>query len=402
MNKLVSAVGLTVCLVVAGCATTVEGDPVADLSAVPKPETGSFSTAARTLGPVTQAMGLKLEGFRMAETVPKIYEIDPDLRYRGKLSTGSMQPDPEASALSDVSVKSIFGDVAQEAFGKTAELGVMVGASDFKPGAKASSSRPSRGVTVAVVRMPSPDAASRGVSSALMAEDKGFGGDTGPKKVAATIPGFDSAVAYTKNYGGSTGIETIAYLAHKQYVIGVYGDFSVEQIRAFFDKQSKALDGFTATPLDKVTGLPVDDSGVARLTLAPARGNDGYSVPAAVVGLEQTDVARSAKTFADAGVDVIARGGNSVYRARDADAAKHVLDEFSKETREAYPGVQEEQVKGAPGATCFTYATYPGSTTKVTSCFAPVGRYLAEAAASQRTQAVQAIGASYLVLQSAK
>ena len=46
--------GLLLAGAAAGCSTTVPGTPVADPSAAPKPDTGSYATKPRTIDPMTE------------------------------------------------------------------------------------------------------------------------------------------------------------------------------------------------------------------------------------------------------------------------------------------------------------------------------------------------------------
>lgn len=104
------------------------------------------------------------------------------------------------------------------------------------------------------------------------------------------------------------------------------------------------------------------------------------------------------KTFADAGVDAVGNGGSTVYRAKDAQGAQHVVDEFTDENRKAFTKVEEDKATGVPGGRCLTFPIYDGATSKMTWCSVAVGRYVAEFSSSQRLQAVQGIGAAYLIL----
>ncbi|MCS3778763.1 DUF7373 family lipoprotein [Tsukamurella ocularis] len=377
-------------LLLAGCSSTVAGTPVADPSGVPTPETGSFATTSRTIGPTTQGDGEALEGYRMAEIVPYLYEIDPAMHFRGDVTTGSRETIQRG-------VKNVFGQAAADAVGAKPEVWVSVGMGDTAQGTKYDANRKQRGETVALVRMASPADAGSVVGPALRAATRDSSGKADPAKVEVRIPGYDAAVAYTQTFEYS-GTSTVAFVAYKQFVIGAYGDFSVDQIRAYFDRQTKALDGFQPTPLDKVSTLHRDGEGVAKLTLAPEKGTGGYALPARSAVLRQSDVSRSAKTFADAGVDVVGNGGSTVYRAKDATGAQHVVDEFTDENSTTFTNVDEEKIKGVPGGICLTFPSYAGATTKLTWCSVAVGRYVAVFNSSQRQQAIQGIGAAYLIL----
>lgn len=377
-------------LFLAGCSSTVAGTPVADPSGVPKPETGSFATTSRTIAPLTQSDGEALEGYRMSEIVPYLYEIDPAMHFRGDVTTGSR-------ATIQRGVKNLFGQAAADAVGVKPEVWVSVGMGDTAQGTRYDPNRKQRGETVALVRMASPADAASVVGPALRAATKDSSGKADPAKVETRIPGYDAAVAYTQTFEYS-GTSTVAFVAFKQYVIGAFGDFSVDQIRTYIDRQTKALDGFQPTALDKVSTLQRDADGVAKLTLAPEKSAGGYTLPARSAVLRQTDVSRSVKTFADAGVDAVGSGGSTVYRAKDATGAQHVVDEFTDENRKAFTKVEEEKIKGAPGGRCLTFPIHEGATAKITWCSVAVGRYVAEFSSSQRQQAIQGIGAAYLIL----
>ncbi|TWS21189.1 hypothetical protein FK529_00805 [Tsukamurella asaccharolytica] len=334
--------------------------------------------------------GEALEGYRMAETVPYLYEVDPALHFRGNVITGSRETIKRG-------VTNLFGQAAADAVGNKPEVWVSVGTSDTAQGTKYDANRKQRAETVALLRMASPADAASVVGPALRAPSKDSSGKDDPAKVETKIPGYGAAVAYTQTFP-SAGTATVAFVAYKQFVIGVFGDFSVDQIRTYFDRQTKALEGFRPTPIDKVSTLQRDAEGVAKLTLAPEKSTGGYAVPARSAVLRQTDVSRSVKTFADAGVDVVGSGGSTVYRAKDAKGARHIVDEFADENRKAFTKVEEQAVTGVPGATCLTYPIYESSNSKVTWCAVAVGRYTAEFSSSQRQQALQGIGAAYLVL----
>ena len=388
-----AALLLVACLSFVGCASTVAGTPVSDPSGVPKPEIGSFAATARTIAATTQADGESLEGYRMAEVVPRLDEIDASLHFRGQLKST-----PRASIRE--AVGQAFGKSAADVVGDKPEAWVTVGASALVQGAKFDSKARENRAQVAVFRMANPEDARSVVGPDLRIVERATTGE-GTDKVETRVPGYDDAVAYTETYV-YTGAFTSAFLAHRQYVIAVYGTLSVEQIRTYFDRQTKALEGFQPTPVDKLTTLQRDSQGVTRLTLAPSKGAGGYTLPARTAVFGQTDVTRSVKTFADAGVDAVGVGGSTVYRARDEQGAQHVLAEFVDENSKAFTEVETENVKGAPGATCLTYAPYVGSKSRATWCAVAVGRYVTEISSSQRQLAVQGIGAGYLVLRDAE
>lgn len=384
--------GLAGMLLVAGCSTTVPGTPIADPSAVPKPETGSYSTSPRDVGQANTALGLVLEGRRMAETAPLISSIDPAIRYGGSFQAGTLIDGP-------AKVRSILGDVAGDAL-QDREVGFFAGATERKPGVRSTAQPNARSVTVGLIRMPSPAAAAGAVSPKLLDKDPDAGA-TMPAKTSVKVPGYSAAVAFSQR--SSTASITAAYLAYKQFVAVVYGDFSPEQIQKHFDAQIKGLESFTPTSLSTVTTLPIDEPGIARYTLSPPTGDPTRtgSIPVRVALMSQSDSVSSQKLFAENGIDAMGQGGSGVYRAKDAAAAARVRDAFAAETKGFYTDNQPIAVKGVPGAVCITAAQYVGSSNKVYWCVVSAGRYVSEFAARQEQQLVQGIGAIYLMLKDA-
>ncbi|KXO90180.1 hypothetical protein AXK57_08875 [Tsukamurella pulmonis] len=380
---------LTGCLLLSGCAQTVEGSPTADSSAVPRPETGSFSTTARSLGAPTHASGQMLESLRMAETIPYLFDIDPALHLSGTVRA-------EGRAALPQMVRYMFGTAAGTAL-RDAEVGTAVSASNAVGGGMDDPTVALREVTVSVFRMASSDEASRAVGPGLLAAEDVPTGGAAPPKVVMSVPRYGNAVAYSQDFRGGKN-PTIALVAHDRYVIGVRGDLGVEQIRAYFDKQTAELDRFIPTPLEKVTTLALDRDGVAGLTVAPADGATSYAMSPRVAALQRTDVQRSVRAFADAGVDAVGVGAGTTSRAKDAPGAARLADALLAEYTETKPSMQRESVPGVPRGTCLTYRFKVGSDATRTTCVVPVGRHVAEFTDPQRGRAIQGIGAAYLIL----
>ncbi|BDH59237.1 hypothetical protein [Tsukamurella sp. PLM1] len=377
----------------AACSTTVPGSAVVDPSALPRPDTGSIVIAPREVGKADPALGLVLEGRRMAATAPLLTEIDPDIRYNS---------DVEAGALKDSgrTVEFMLGALAAEAL-KDREVGFFIGASDLKPGVRKDVKAKSRGITVGVVRMPSKEKAAAAVTAALRGREPKADADT-PEKKETSIPGYDGAIAYTQDF--PTGNPTVAFVAHEQYVLFTYGEYSPEQVRKYFDAQIKGLDSFTPTAMNELAGLPVDESGVAKYTLPPSdedRTRTG-TMPLSVALQTQIDVTGAKKAFDEAGVDAVGVGTGTVYRTKDAAAATKYVQDSVREVRGFFTTNSAIASPNVPGATCMVLPMYPGSVIKTNWCIAAVGRYVAEVSGPQEQQAVQRIGAEYLILRDAK
>ncbi|MDP0398354.1 DUF7373 family lipoprotein [Tsukamurella strandjordii] len=385
IRKTVGAVGMA--LVLAGCSSTIAGTPVADPSSVPRPDTGSFPTTVRTLGTPDESEYLRQEWLRTLAAIPYISDVDPALRYGGSTSGGRYNEKAFASIFGSAPAKRLVG----------AELWAGLGVRSAYP--KSGGDR-GRSLSVALVRMASPEAATAAVSSAMLEPNTNEFGGSPPKKTAVPIPGYPNAVGYESDWG--TSKPTVAFVPVKQFVLAVYGDFNPDQIRQLADSQAKGLADFAPTPMDKLNTLKIDESGVARYTLPPDKTN-GYSAPVRMLIQSQNDVIAARKVLADNGVDVIGRGGNTVYRARDAAGARAVATQFVQEYQEKLIGAQAEAVSGVPGGTCVTYKSSGADRPDTeTACVTAYDRYVVEYATSQKQKAIQGIGASYMILQAAK
>ncbi|NKY18473.1 DUF7373 family lipoprotein [Tsukamurella spumae] len=377
----------------AGCSTTVPGTAVVDPGAVPRPDYGSNRIEPRDVGTADTVLGLVLEGRRMAATAPLLFTIDPAIRYSSQVEAGQLNTGRN-------NVRFMVGQLGADAF-RDHEVGFFIGASDQKPGVRSSSTTTSRGVTVGVLRMPSPARAAAAVTAGLRGREPDASADT-PEKKTLAIPGYDTAIAYSQAF--KTGTPNAAFLAYQQYVIFAYGAYSPAQIQKYFDAQIKGLGGFTPTPVDKVTTLPVDDSGVAKYTLPPSTEDPTRTgtLPIPVALQNQLDVTSAKNAFDDAGVDAVGVGNSTVYRAKDAAAAVRMQRSLVDDVRGFYSTNTPIAAKNIPGVVCMVLPMYPGSSVTTNWCIATAGRYVVEVAAGQQQQAVQRIGAEYLILRDAK
>ncbi|MCS3778764.1 DUF7373 family lipoprotein [Tsukamurella ocularis] len=386
LRKPLCALGAAVLL--AGCSTTVPGTPVADPSGVPKPDTGSYATAPRQLGSMTEKMQIAAEAFRMVEIIPLASEVDPALRYGGRPSVGRI----------GTTVKSTFGDGVGVAV-TDMEVGAYISADDKAPGSDATSSR---SLITGVFRFKDESAARAAAANpVILSPDKGFASDAPTPKKPETIPGYSEATGYSKTIGDSSS--RVGVLASGRYVIVAWTNSSVDLIKKYFDLQVKSLVGFVPTPVDKFSTLPRKDEDLLRLTLveqSPTVFETTYS-PRGFAAFA-ADTTGAVGDFEATGVDRIANAGNVVYRARDAAGASKLADAFVAENTRFYPTSTSFTVRGVPGGRCLSYPQYTGSKDKRTYCVVPVGRYLAEVSDMQETRAKQALGASYLILRQAK
>ncbi|BDD84283.1 hypothetical protein TPB0596_40460 [Tsukamurella pulmonis] len=376
-------------VLLAGCSTTVAGSPVADPSGVPKPDTGSYATAPRTIAPMSEKVQIAAEAFRMVAIIPLATEIDGAIRFGGRPSVGRMSS----------TIKSVYGDGVGAALAGH-EVGAYTSGTDKSP--SSDSTALGNQLITGLFRFKDDAAARAAVADpAVMGEDKGFGSGKPIPKTPVTVPGYAEARAYSKASSGSTSV--VGLLASGRFVLAAYTRGPVEQVKKFFDLQLPALKGFAPTPVEKFSTLTRDHDDMLRYTLAEQSPTVfEAALPARTLVSGQTDVTAAQKDFADTGVDYIAVAGNIVYRAQDAGAAKTLSDRFITEIQTLRKGANVETVTGVPGGRCLKTPKYPGATSTNSYCVVPVGRYLAEVSDAQDTRAKQALGASYLILQGAK
>lgn len=383
-------------LLLASCATTVPGSPVADPSVGPRPDTGSYPVGARDLGQVSADLGVVLEARRMAETSPLLTEVEPALRYGGQFVTDKRSIEYGLTAA--------FGRVAADAL-RARQATYLNGGSERSPVAGSSQPEFSRGGNVGVVRMADEAAARAAAGPALRAAEPAEAQPDYGAKVEAAVPGYPSAVAYSRARTDGRATPVYAFLAHKQFVILIRGSFTLEQVRKYFDLQVRALDAFTPTPADKFGTLPADAPGIARYTLPPdaADATKSGSLPLRAVVLGATDVLGMQKLLTDAGVDAVGQGGNLVYRARDAVAGARLRDGITAAVKSWSSHTEPVEVKDVPGANCFATSLRAESTVKRYRCVVAVGRYVGVIEESrQRLEVVQQVGATYWTLREAK
>lgn len=386
VRKLMGAVGAAMLL--AGCSATVPGTPVADPSAVPRPDTGSYATAPRQLGTTTEKMQIAAEAFRMIEIMPLAPDLDGAFRYGGR---------PKVGKMGDI-VKSLYGDGVGTALADM-EVGASTSASDKAPGSDA---KTERSLLTGLFRFKDEAAARAAVANpAIMAPEKGTFADTPTPKQPETVAGYAEAKAYSKSTQYSKS--TVGVLASGRFVIAVWTTGAVDLVKKAFDAQVKSLDGFAPTPVGKFSTLTRAHEDVLRMTLVEESRTvfESTFTPRAFAPF-QNDITSATKDFGDAGVDVIAYAGNTVYRARDAAGASLLADRFVSELTRFHPGAKSSTVPGVPGGRCLKYQQYATAKDSRTYCVVPVGRYLAELGDLQENRAKQAIGASYLILRDAK
>lgn len=388
-------------LIIAGCATTQPGraikDPSVDANA-PIPallNPGAFPTTAQ--GPLGNAdnagYGAALEAHRMGDNTILPFQVDGTLTTNNGLTSG---PLVNPSTLLDIPL-SISRTLSRHHF--------VAGfaASAVRPGARLNS----QGLTNLVMRMATADDAAAAVADVAAASatiDTLF--STTPVPTAPmTIPGHPEATAFSYP-GPESAIFSWALTAHGPFVLMQWAgvpdnpDTAAGLVAKTLDQQLPLIDAFVPTPVDQLTSLPVDPTGVLARTIPvpdglPVRGGS-YGPHAALA--TQSDPKRSQQLFADTGVDVMTSGGTTVYRARDAAAAAKIVADFTDDVRQQ-KFTPVGGITGLPAARCLLspkgqFASDP----KRTYCVASADRYAYEAIGTDDGLVRQLAAAQYLML----
>jgi len=381
--------GAAAALLVASCSST-SGTPIAAPSSALHLDVGQFPVTKRNIeAPATPRAARPLEIQRMFTTMPIVTDVAPTMKYVAGVHNAI------ATTLAD----SFGAGIAQAV--SAAQFGISI---DYRDKLHTDGARE---FLVVLIRMPSADAANSAVTDpqVMGTDDPVLGSDAPKPKSALTISEQPTARAFTKTSGDSTS--TVALMAHDRFVFGVWTSLpdSTSSVGAYLTQQLKGLDGFAATPDDKLTALPPDsEDGVRALTL-PFKSKDESTIFtdgwATVRGYpsQTREPAQERTDLTDAGVDVIGLGASTTYRARDAAGASLLADRLIAAQSLEIPGGSNWTVTDIPNSKCYTARDTP--THGVAHCVVPVGRYLAEYSSPQPANTRQAIAAAYLILRTA-
>ncbi|MFL0243287.1 hypothetical protein [Mycobacterium sp. SMC-17] len=383
-HSLMTVYGAVAALLVAACSPT-SGTPTA--APAPHLDVGQFPVTKRSIEPpATPRAARPLEIQRMFTTMPVVTDVAPTMKYVAGVH----------NAIGTTLADSFGAGIAHAV--SAAQFGISI---DYRDKLHTDGARE---FLVVLIRMPSTDAANAAVADpqVMGTDDPILSSDAPKPKTALTIPEQPTARAFTRTSGDSTS--TVALMAHDRFVFGVWTSLtdSTASVGAYLTQQLKGLDGFAATPDDKLTTLPPDsEDGVRALTL-PFKSKDESTIFtdgwATVRGYpsQTREPAQKRTDLTDAGVDVIGLGASTTYRARDAAGASLLADRLITAQSLEIPGGSTWTVTDIPNSKCYTAQDTP--THGVAHCVVPVGRYLAEYSSPQPANTKQAIAAAYLIL----
>jgi len=382
------------------CATTIDGKAVkaphditadgADLAVL---NPGNYPRGPRPpLGLAnSENFGTVLEGHRMANNIAGPWDIDPALKTPQPLNTLTMQrhngiaanlPDPGQDIVSAHHLLAGFSTARNS--------------SDTK-----------KSLIIMVLRFPDPGSAA---DTAKQLADVGVG-DTPVRPF--DIPRYPDAIGRTYDEPQSGGLPqsgghaTEGYLPHGPYLLYAWArtadspDASAALVATTYDQEIPRIDAFVPTDPGALATLPMDPVGfLNRVVPADQDASDvnfgGYQPYAALHF--QDDPSQVASDFNAAGVDAVATLRTTVYRARDAAGAQHLLDSAiawstSRPGAKPAPGVD-----GLPSAKCFEYTQPDVSQTPRFGCVGTAGRHQFEAWSEQGPDVRQQTASQYLML----
>lgn len=263
-------------------------------------------------------------------------------------------------------------------------------------------SAPARLLSNAVLRFATPDDAAAAAAAMSAAPDSTLMRESAPA-TTIPIPGHPATLAWLYQVDG--GFNISAYTTRGPYVLYQYAgskasaDQAASLVAATVDVQGPLIDAFAATPVDKMTTLPIDPTGLlARTVPTKAASVDAVTVysPHAALHFEPNlDAAQ--KMYSTLGIDSVAVYRTWVYQTKDAAAAGNGMDQLlaatvaNPQSYTAAPGIP-----GLPQARCYT--RNGGDPDARYLCMATADRYLFKVAAGQDIDARQAISAQYLML----
>ena len=255
-------------------------------------------------------------------------------------------------------------------------------------------------LVVEALEFPSSAAATRAVPALSLAVK-----DTTTDKGKAVVPGYPAASGW---YGSAanTGPYFQSFLAQGQMVLYVYvsgkklataaeqGALAAKALKA----ETASVAHFVPTPPDRLMSLPVDPEGMLAHTLPNTGANatvaDGLMTAAGQLHYD-TDPIGTKALFAKAGVDSVADGRVSLYRAANATGAALVRDDFIASVEKTTPGTQPFALTVAiPGIRCVQQQANLNY-----YCVGVRGRYAFEISSGSDADLEAAANAEYRLLQ---
>lgn len=388
LTPLLVAVLTSCTTVIGGTALKAPHDLTADGADLAVLDTGNYPTTPRApLGAAgNERMGIILEGHRMANNVVLPTDVDKTQTESLALNTVTMQQD-----------RGIAVELPDPGQAIVTAHHMLAG---FASGRRNKDS--TKNLIVMVLRFPDP-------ASASDAAQQLFTQIPPPMpKSPFPVPRYPTAMSTTMDTPEVNHHAVEAFLPHGPYLLYAWGesaqspDEAAGLVAGLFDQQIPKIDAFAPTDATKLADLPVDAVGFLN-RVVPAEKDAENSVdfggfmPYAELHF-QDDPLQAAADFTAAGVDAVAKLRDGVYRARDAEGARHLLDSAGTWALTKPGAKPTDGVNGLPSAKCFEFTQPDESQTPRFGCFATADRYQIEAWSQQARDVRQQIAAQYLML----
>jgi hypothetical protein len=392
---------LITALSVTGCTSVHTGQAIKDPAvganaAIPALlDPGTFPTTPQPpLGTASDyTQGAVVEAHRLGDNTVLPFQVDPTLHVPDSYVSGPLLKLPPIVIDIPAEVATVFNR-------HTLVAGFGAGASP--PGSRLDD----QGLINLVLRMPSPQEASAAVADLAAHTTSIWMGSEAPAAPTSPVPMPAHPETAAITYRGPFATYVWAFTARGPFVLAQSAatpggpDPAVALVTKTLDQQLPLIDAFTPTPLDALTTLPVDPTGVLARTIPIPDGMQvasGSFSPHAALAL-QSDPQHSQKVFSDTGVDVMTNGATTVYRARDDAGAAAIVGEFTEELR-THQFTPAPGVIGLPAARCLLSPQGDlQSTPRTTYCVATTGRYAFEATGTNDALVRQLVAAQYLML----
>ncbi|WP_445169009.1 DUF7373 family lipoprotein [Mycolicibacterium sp. Dal123E01] len=337
--------------------------------------------------------GSEVEAKRMATNIALPTQVSPELTDPFPQFTGVITRGPGLRALVSDEVASA-AEANHYITGFNTERSGVVG------------SAPARLLSSAVLRFATPEDAAAAATAMSAAPDSTLLRESAPATIVP-IPGHPATLAWLYQIDG--GFNISAYTAHGPYVFYQYAgskatvDAAAALVGATIDVQGPMIDAFAATPVDKLTSLPIDPTGLlARAVPVKQASVNAITVYAPHAALHfEPNLDAAQKMYTELGIDAVAVYRTWVYQTKDVGSASAGLDQLlaatvaSPKSYAPAPGVP-----GLPQARC--YARNGGDPDTRYLCMATADRYLFKVTAAQDVDARQVISAQYLMLTAPK
>lgn len=332
-----SVLAIVTATVLVGCAAEIPGTPGPGLLPV---DIASLNTGSYSPEPTEHDFDIStvdelrlVESRRMLEYLVRPSEIDSEISVAGPLALFS----GPGSMVGEMTFPAQYEPAAKD-------NNLLLGVYESRINGDL---RKRKKLIISVLRFPTEEAGRKA------AEQFDQITNSGPGRHPLAVPGYPQALL-----SSADDITAVGFLAHGPYVVMVntaVPEPDAAALTSIVDRtlraQTARLDETTPTPLDDVLDLPLDPDSIMRRTLPKASdysdpffGDSDFGVYSATAALHfERDPELMRKAFEDSGVDLVARRGGILYRARDLSGA------FRLQNALTTAGRKDDELPSPPG-----------------------------------------------------